>query len=181
MKFKSFVLTIFFILIGVSLANVAAAEPNCDNKDNLNFCIDSFETNKNSVTKGDITEGKVVIKNIGNESGDAVIIIGLESPDGDYKYHRVGEINDIRPGETQPYEFQLSARDSSTVGEHRINVRIMDPAEKHLYDATGYTSSIYIKEDSISIGWLINKFNRVTVGVSALITILAFIVGRRSN
>lgn len=175
-----FALVVLFIIIGIT-GQVSGTEHTCNNKGEINFCISSFETNKNTLTEGTVAEGEVEVINTGNKSGDVVIIVGLEDSKSSYTYHRVGDLSDINPGENQQYEFQLEAKDSSTLGEHRINVKLMDPAEKHLYDATGYTTSIYIEEQSISIGWLINKFNKITVGVSALLGILAYFVGKRAN
>jgi hypothetical protein len=157
---------------------VTANEHLCNSKAELNFCIEGFETNKDTVIKGDVVEGEVSITNVGNKSGSVVIIVGLENSEDSYSYHRVGVLHDLTSGETHSYEFQLEAREDSTIGEHRINVRLMDMPEKHLYDSTGYTSSIYLEKDPISLGWIIEQFNSFTVGLSALIGILAYLFGR---
>jgi hypothetical protein len=171
-------IVILFVTLGAT-GQVVADEHQCNPKGELDFCINEFETNKNTVVKGDVVEGEVSITNTGNESGSTVIIAGLQDSEDSYSYHRLGVLQDIAPGETQSYEFQLEARDDSTVGEHRINVRILDTSEKHLYDSTGYTSSIYLEEDSISLGGIVERFNRLTVGLSALIGIVAYLFGKQ--
>jgi hypothetical protein len=167
-------------ILGI-IGQATAADQSCNANGELEFCIDSFETNKNTITKGNVAEGVVNVKNTGNKSGDVVIIIGLQDSEDTYKYHRVGVLHDIQPRETEQYEFQLQARDTTATGEHRANVRLMNPSENHLYDSTGYTTSVYIEEESVSIGWIIDKFNRITVGFSALLTVIAFLIGKRAN
>ena len=167
------------LLVFVGTAGQVTADGSmCNSKAEMNFCIQEFETNKDTVSKGEVIQGEVTIVNTGNKTGNVVIIIGLEDSQGRYSYYRAGVLHDLESAETQSYEFQLGAREDSTVGEHRINVRLMDMPEKHLYDSTGYSSSIYLEEDSLSLGWIIEQFNRVTVGVSALIGVIAYFIGR---
>lgn len=178
-KNVSFLISVILITFLGMAGPVTANEQMCDPKGELNFCIDGFETNKDTVTKGNVVEGEVRITNVGNESGSVVIIVGLENSEDEYSYYRVGVLHNLASGETQSYEFQLKAREDSTIGEHRINVRLMDMPENHLYDSTGYTSSIYLEKDPISLGWIVEQFNSFTVGLSALIGILAYLFGKR--
>ena len=171
------VLLVFFILITPS-GTAVAEEHQCNPKGELDFCIKQFETNKNTVTKGNVVEGTVDITNTGNKSGSVVIMIGMKYSENEYAYHRLGVLHDLKPGETQSYEFQLEAREDSSVGEHRMNVRIMDLPEKHLYDATGYTSSTYLEKDPLTVSEILENFNSFSVGLSALIGIIAYFLGK---
>lgn len=172
-------LTVILLVCLLTSGFATATEPTCSPKGQLNFCIDEFQTNRDVVTKGNVVEGEVTVTNIGNKSGSVVVLIGLRASTGEFTYHRAGVIHDLAPGESQPYEFQLVAQEDSTLGEHKMNIRIFDTPEKHLYDSTGYTSSIYLKDDPITIDEILENFNRFSVGLSAAVGLVAYFLGKR--
>lgn len=172
-------LILFLTLLVMSGTGLGADGKECNPKSNTDFCIEDVSISDQQVTQGEEVVFTVTVENVGNETGDAVILLGIQQPEGGYTYAKAKTVHDLSSGETQEVDIPTTTENSGPAGPHDINVMLFDTPQQHLYDATGYYHTVVINEDSLDVfKWIagLNNFARALVAIAA---IAGALVGKR--
>lgn len=183
---RSRVWTIFLCLLLTfaitPTTGLAQDATSCDGQNNAEICITEFSISENVVQRGERVNGVLQIKNMGNATGEATIVVAITQPDSPPNYYQIRRVS-LDAGQSKEIPIPFETEDS-TLGEHQVNLLALDEDENHLYDATGYSRAVVIQEDPLTLGE-IAEFIRTTRAaifiILALISVLAFLAGRRSG
>lgn len=170
-------LVALLLVLSISPAVVGAqSETKCSPIQGVEICIENVSLSDSTVTNEDSLKLTIELVNEGNETGDAVIILGTHQPEGEYTYDVLKEVHNLRPGETKELSLTLPVQNDGYPGVHEMNFMIFDTGQEHLYDATGYSTTLVIEEDSIDlIKWLRGLHYTIQIGVVAGPLLLTFI------
>ena len=109
----------------------------------VDICIQDMDASDRSIEEGETTEVIVELENIGDTTGTARVILGVQR-ESQQMYHHVGS-KEVSAGDSVILTEPLRAE---TPGLPQINVLVMNTDESHLYDATGYDTTITVSESS---------------------------------
>lgn len=150
------ILLLLFIVSFIPATTAAQSEAECNPIQETEICIQEVNLSKTTVEAGNRTEMSLSVQNTGNQTGDAVVLLGVRQPEGGYEYRRSEEIHNLESGGSQTVSIPLSF--SEPVGVHELNVMIFDQAEQHLYDSSGYYQKVTVEQGNSSfdpVGWFI--------------------------
>ncbi len=137
----------------------AQSEPQCNPIQETEICIQNVQLSNTTATPGDKIQIQVTVHNSGNETGDAVILLGVHQPEGGYTYMRAEVIHNLAAGQTKTIPIPFGIRKGEPVGVHELNFMVMDESQQHLYDASGYYHKVVVEENKSSfdpVGWFIS-------------------------
>jgi hypothetical protein len=157
----------------------AQSETGCNPIQETEICIQEFSLSKTTVDAGNRTEITLKVQNAGSQIGDAVVLLGIQQPEGSYDHRRVEEIHNLESGDIQTVSVPLQV--SEPVGVHELNVMLFDQSEQHLYDASGYYQKITVERSENSfdlVGWFKN-LGRIAQSAIAIISLGAIVLGRK--
>ncbi|WP_142858278.1 cytochrome c family protein [Salinigranum halophilum] len=165
---------------GISVSPALAQDSlSCNAQENSEICITEFNITQNVIKRGSNVEGVLEVKNIGNATGEAVILVATDRPDAMTKYQEYKQFS-LDAGQTREIPLAFTTGESS-LGEHRVNVLVLDEDSNHLYDATGYSQSVIIKKDPLTLSEIaefIQTTRALWVLVTGVLTFLAFLIGK---
>ena len=151
-------LLVLALLLIISISPVvvgAQSEAQCDPIQEVEICIEDVSLSQTTTTDGDSLTLNIHLVNVGNVTGDAVVLMGTHQPEGGYTYGILTEVHNLKHGETKDLSLTLPVQNDGPPGVHEVNYMIFDPGQEHLYDATGYSTTLVIEEESINlIQWL---------------------------
>ncbi|MGM0590774.1 MAG: hypothetical protein ACQETI_03940 [Halobacteriota archaeon] len=175
MRNKTLVLVLVFslfvpaVITGIS----TGAEPTtCNPKSGVDFCVLNVDSSKNQVEQGETAILTVTIRNVGNETGDVLILLGIEQPEGGYTYWKAADVHDVPPGTSKEIDLPTRMRENGEPGPHYYNIMLLDPPQQHLYDATGYYQTIIATNDSLDVfKWVagLNNFARALIAIGVIV------------
>jgi hypothetical protein len=170
---------VLFLLLVISFipaTTAAQSGTECNPIQETEICIQEVSLSKTTVDVGNRTEIILKVQNIGNQTGDAAILLGIRQPEGGYDYNRVEEIHNLESGGTQTVSIPLPF--SEPVGVHELNVMIFDQAEQHLYDSSGYYQKVTVEQGDSSfdpVGWFIS-LGTIAQSTLAIISLVFFVL-----
>lgn len=176
--------TILLALLVISVLPVtsgAKSDTGCNPIQETEICIEDVSISETSVEAGNRTDVSLTISNVGNQTGDATVLLGMRQPEGRYDYFKAEEVHNLEPGDTQTVSIPLRMQAGEPVGVHELNIMVFDDAEQHLYDATGYYQKITVEEGQGSFNLLswIEKLGNVAKALLAIIALAIFVVYRK--
>lgn len=178
-----FLLTLIILLSlnPLSVGAVTQSQPDCNPFKSIEICIKDVTFSETSIEDGESLTVTVTVQNVGNETGDAVLIVGTEQPNGEYTFGSPRKIEHVEPGEVQEVPFTGPVKNQGPLGKHRLNFMLFDDSQQHLYDATGYYKTLIIEKKSFDINlieWLqgLHYTIQITLGIFALLA--AFLGGK---
>ena len=175
-------LGVLLVVVSVSVVptvSVAQPEVHCDPIQETEICIQDSSLSKTTIDAGNYTQLTLTVRNVGNQTGDAAVLVGIRQPDGRYDHYRVEEIDNLEANDTQSVSIPIPFGEPA--GVHELNVMVFDQAEQHLYDSTGYYQKIIVEQSSSSIdpvGWFISLGN-VAKAALMIIALAVFLVTGR--
>lgn len=89
----------------------------------------------------------------------------------------------VNAGQSKEIPLPITAK-SDTLGDHQVNVMILDEDANHLFDATGFSQTVTVRDDPLTLDEVaeIIQTTDAAVGVVAVVfTVGGFLYGRRSN
>jgi hypothetical protein len=176
------VLCLILTLTITPTTGLAQDATSCDGQNNAEICITEFSISENIVQRGERVNGVLHIENMGTATGEATIVIAITQPDSPPNYYQIRRVSlDAEQSKEIPIPFTT---EDSTLGEHQVNLLVLDEDENHLYDATGYSRAVVIQEDPLTLGEIaefIRTSRAAIVIIGALISAIAFLAGRRSG
>jgi len=137
--------------------SVAQSEAECNPIQETEICIQEVSLSKSTVDVGYRTVISLTVHNMGNQTGDAAVLLGIQQPEGGYEYYRVEEIHNLESGDTQTVSMPVPFGEPA--GVHELNLMVFDQPEQHLYDATGYYQKVTVENNQSSfdpVGWFIS-------------------------
>jgi hypothetical protein len=158
---------------------VAGVESSCNPKSGIDFCVVDVDSSKNQVEQGEAAILKVTVRNVGNETSDVSILLGIKQPEGGHTLHKTTDIHDLPPGATKEVDVPVRMLEGGSPGPHKYNIMLFDPPQQHLYDATGYYQTIISTNDSLDILKLIKGLNNFASALIAIAAIVGALVGKR--
>lgn len=176
MKKRQILTILLFFAIFSSSVSAVQSEVDCNAIQETKICIKQVSVSNTTPEVGTQVEISLIVHNSGNQMGDAVVLLGIRQPAGEYTYHRVEEIHNLRPNDTQDATIILKME--RPPGVHELNVMVFDEAEEHLYESTGYYQKISVTSKSNNfdlINWFLNlgKLAQAAIAIATLISILA--------
>lgn len=170
----------FLLIVTVSSASgLGLAKPQCNPNQGVEICIKDVVISKDTANPGDIIDIKITVGNVGNETGDAVILLGINQPQGGFDYAKAEEIHDLGAGKTRTIPVPFRIEEGEPVGVHELNIMLFDRPQQHLYDATGYYQKVVVEKEPFKpVEW----FKRLGIVARAILAIIAlfilFLTGR---
>ena len=156
----------------------AQSQVQCSPIQDTEICINDVSLSESTVSDGDSITINIEVINVGDETGDAAILMGTHQPEGGHTYSLLKEVNNIKSGEIKPLSLTLPVENNGPTGVHELNFMIFDTSQEHLYDATGYSTTLIINEDSIDVvRWLKGAHYTVQIGI-VVVPIIVAVVGR---
>lgn len=179
MKYGVTLIAALILLLATAPMAAAQDELNCEAIQGTEICIESVDLSKNTVEEGNNAQLILAVKNIGNETGDAEVLLGIHQPAGHYTFQHAETISNVEPGESQPVTIPLRFYKDQPVGVHEINVMLFDDSQQHLYDASGYYHKVTVTKDSFNpVQWFIG-LGKIAHAALALIALGIFVVTRK--
>lgn len=175
-KTHHFVLALLLILSVSPAIAGAQSDAQCDPVQGVEICINNVSLSETTVTDGSSVTLNIQLVNAGNETGDAVILMGTHQPEGGYTYGVLKEVHNLKPGETKDLSLTLPVQNDGPSGVHEVNFMIFDPGQEHLYDATGYSTTLVIEENSVNlIQWLKGLHYTIQISIVVVPLLLGFL------
>lgn len=160
---------VIVVLVGGSASVVSAT--GCEGYEEAEICINSVDVPTSTIHEGEILDGTVVIENHGNSSGSFSLLVAIDRPEDQTSIYAIEE-GTLSPGEIREVPMLLKAEDGQ-LGERRINVMVKSSNGLHLYDATGYSNTVTILEDQLSL----EDISNVLQSVHSLVVLLMILLG----
>jgi hypothetical protein len=166
-----------FLVLSATLPAAAAtqSEVRCDPIQEAEICIEEVSLSDSTVDAGSTIEISLTVRNVGDETGDTTILIGVHQPEGGYDYLRADEIHNIEPGKSQSVSLPILLQKGEPVGVHEVNIMLFDSSQQHLYDATGYYQKVVVEEDSFNLlQWLqgLHYSVQILIGLGTLAVLI---------
>jgi len=174
------VLLALLLIFALASPAIASAQPQvqCNSIQDTEICINDISLSESTVTNGDSIRVNIELTNYGNNTGDAVILMGTHQPEGGHTYSLLKEVDNLEPREDKPLSLTLPVENNGPAGVHEMNFMVFDTSQEHLYDATGYSTTLIINEDSINIvRWLKGAHYTIQIGI-VVVPIIVAVVGR---
>lgn len=166
-----------FLVSAISSLAGAQAEIQCNPIENVEICIKEVNVSDTTVYPGERTKITLTARNVGNETGDAVVLLGIHQPEGGYDYYKIEEIHNLKPGEAQMLTIPLPWGEPA--GVHELNFMLFDQSQQHLYDATGYYQKVVVEKKPFDlVGWFVG-LGTVAQAALAIIALLIFVLTGR--
>ena len=137
------------VLAFMSATALAQDSPSCKEQDGTEICITAFSILDSVVQQGNDVTGVLRIENVGNSTGEVVVVVAITQPDGPPKYHQIRRIT-FASGQSKEIPLGFTTEDSN-LGEHQMGVLLLDSNGDHLYDATGYSQATVVKENPLTL------------------------------
>lgn len=161
-----------FLFFTPLMTGVSAGSESCNPKSGIDFCIINVDSSTNKVQQGDSAIITTTIRNVGNQTGTAVIILGIQQPEGGYTYAKLTEVNDLEPGASKEIDLPIRMLANGAPGPHRYNVMLFDPPQQYLYDSSGYYQTIVATENTLDVAkWIqgVNNFARALIAIAVIV------------
>lgn len=160
--------------IGTSGASSVQSDVQCNSVQGTEICIEDASFSEGTVVDGETVTVTIELANVGNQTGDAVIIMGTRQPEDGHTYGVLKEVHNLESGEEKTLSLTLPVENNGQTGVHHMNFFVFDSGQEHLYDATGYSTTIVIEEDSIDfIKWLKGLHYTFQIGLVVVPAVLA--------
>jgi len=172
------VLTLILV-VSIAIPSVAGAQsqPDCNSLQESEICIVSVDISDRELTQGGSVTLNIELKQVGNQTGDAVIVMGTRQPSGGYTYGLLKKVGNVESGSTKTLKLTLPVESKGKPGVHALNFMVFDESQTHMYDSTGYTNTIVIEEDSLNLLRWFNGLGSVTKSVFYTLSILSLLYG----
>ena len=173
------ILFLLFIVSFIPATTAAQSEAECNPIQETEICIQEVNLSKTTVEAGNRTIMSLSVQNVGNQTGDAIVLLGIRQPEGGYEYHRAEEIHNLESDGTQTVSIPLPFDDP--VGVHELNVMVFDQSEQHLYDSSGYYQKVTVEQSNSSfdpVGWF-NSLGTIAQSLLAIISLIGLALGVR--
>jgi hypothetical protein len=144
-----FVLVSILVLLAFAPGPAHAANGTaCSAETESSVCISEFSVSESVVERGGDVSGLVRIHNADNETTEAVVVVATSQPEEPAQYRQIRS-TELSANQSQEIPLAFSSEESP-LGEHQINVLVLDGDGTTLYDATGYSEAVMITEDPMS-------------------------------
>ena len=178
--------TVFCLLVVLAFMPATALaqdSPSCKEQDSTEICITAFSISKSVVQQGKDVTGVLRIENVGNSTGEVVVVVAITQPDGPPKYHQIRRIR-LASGQSKEIPLGFTTEDS-TLGERQLGVLLLDSDGDHLYDATGYSQATVVKENPLTLGEVAEfiKTSRAAlwIVISVVLPVGGYLLGSRRS
>mgnify|MGYP006273689055 CR=1 FL=1 len=157
---KGLYISLLILALSISVipaVSVAQSEAECNPIQETEVCIQDVSLSKSTLDVGNRTKITLTVHNVGNQTGDAAVLLEIQQPEGGYEYNRVEEIHNLESGDTQTVSIPIPFGEPT--GVHELNLMVFDKPEQHLYDATGYYQKVTVENNQSSfdpVGWFIS-------------------------
>jgi len=170
------VVIILLASVGISGASSVQSDIQCNSVQGTEICIEDASFSESTVVDGETITVTIELTNVGNQTGDAVIIMGTRQPEGGYTYGNLKEVHNLESGEEKTLSLTLPVENNGQTGVHHMNFLVFDTGQEHLYDATGYSTTIVIEEDSLNLlKWLKGLHYTIQIGLVVVPIVLTLV------
>lgn len=140
-------LSVLILLSSFAVVSVSAqTELRCNSVQDTEVCIEEMSLSKTTVNPGEKLTIDVTLRNVGNETADATILLGIKQPEGGFDYYRAEEVRNLEADQQQTISIPVRMEKGEPVGVHEVNVMVFDDSQEHLYDASGYYQKIIVEK-----------------------------------
>lgn len=147
----------------------AEEQEECNPLGGVDICIQDVDVSDDSIEEDETTEITIELENVGDITGTARIIIGVQR-ENQQQYHYIGS-EEVSAGDTVTVTDPVRAE---SAGLPEINVLVMNTDESHLYDATGYDTVVTVNESTRDWRGSLTTTHLVVGTIASVLTIILF-------